>query len=273
MFLNAVILILQEILEAALLVAVLLAIARIFTSLWNEQETLSRSWLVYSLVLGILGGWFYAWATPTISEWFDYVGQEVSNAFLHIVGFIIIVGVCFFVPRHANSSQHRKTITQLALMTIVILALVREGSEIIIYLTGVTSQAENPSSVLLGASIGAGIGLSCGVFLYYSLSSLGTQASLRVCILLLVLICGNMVSQVVMLLTQADWLPYTPTAWDTSGLLSEQSVTGHLLYALVGYESNPSILQACCYLFGMLIPMFSPLFRQAWFASPEERVA
>lgn len=269
MFLNAVILILQEILEGALLIAVLMGLNRVFVRLWPNYGNLSWSWVGYSLLLGGFGGWLYAWATPTVSEWFDYVGQEVVNALLHGFSLLGILVLCFLAPMHLASTRRRLPITQLALMFVVMLAFVREGSEIIIYLAGVTAQHENVTSVLLGASIGAGIGLSCGVFLYYSLSSVKAVWSLRACLVLLALISGNMASQIVMLLSQADWLPYTPTAWDSSALLSESSIPGHLLYALVGYESNPSILQAVCYFLGMAVLLPSPLFRRAWLTSPE----
>ena len=67
-----------------------------------------------------------------------------------------------------------------------------------------------------------------------------------------------------MLLTQADWLPYTAELWNSSTLIPEYSVTGQLLYALVGYEANPSILQVIFYFSSALLIAFSPLFLLAW---------
>lgn len=87
---------------------------------------------------------------------------------------------------------------------------------------------------------------------------------LSVSLVLLCLIAGNMGSQVVLLLTQADWLPYTPIAWDSSSALPENSVVGYLLYALIGYEATPSMLQVGIYLFGIALILLSPLFRRSW---------
>jgi high-affinity iron transporter len=73
-----------------------------------------------------------------------------------------------------------------------------------------------------------------------------------------------MAAQTILLLNQADWLPFTPTAWDTGGLLSESSVLGQLAYALIGYEATPSIMQVGAYTLGLVIVLLSPISRLAW---------
>jgi high-affinity iron transporter len=102
------------------------------------------------------------------------------------------------------------------------------------------------------------------VFLFYGLINLSVIWSFRASLILLCLIAGNMGSQAVLLLTQADWLPFTPIAWNSSAALPEASILGHLLYALVGYEATPSILQVALYLFGIILIIASPLFRKTW---------
>ena len=266
MFINSVILLLQEILEAALLISVLLVITNLFHDIWGRSFVLRKTWIFYSLILGCAGAWLYALVTPTVSEWFDYVGQEVVNSLIHLVSLGFLILLSWVAPSNyfSDKTSQRAQLVIASMVVIVLLALVREGSEILLYLGGVTSQSENVVPVLSGAVIGAGIGLSCGVILYYGLTSLSHTWAFRVCLLLLAFVCGNIASQIVMLLTQADWLPYTAIAWDTAGLLPENSITGRLLYALIGYEATPSILQAVCYGLAMLIIIFGPLFRLAW---------
>ena len=58
--------------------------------------------------------------------------------------------------------------------------------------------------------------------------------ALRIGMVLLALFAGNMAAQAILLLTQADWLPYTPALWDSSDRLPEYTVSVQLLYALVG---------------------------------------
>ncbi|MDP6651242.1 MAG: FTR1 family protein [Gammaproteobacteria bacterium] len=266
MFLDAVILILQEILEAALVISVLLVLTHLFQTIWGRDFSRRKSWFFYALILGIFGAWLYAYFIPEISDWFDYVGQEVMNSSIHLVSLLFLIVLACVAPSRyfAGKQRNRSKLAVCCMAIIVLLALVREGSEIILYLEGVTSQSENVSPVLLGAIVGAGIGVSSGIFLFYTLVSLNSPWPLRLCLLLLALISGSMASQTVMLLTQADWLPYTSIAWDSSGVLSESSVVGRVFYALIGYEATPSILQVVCYFLSMLIIVSGPLFRLAW---------
>lgn len=271
MFLNTVVLFLQEILEASLLISVLLVLTSIFHRTWEHNFVLRRSWVFYALFLGCLGAWAYAAATPTVSEWFDYVGQDVLNSFIHLVSLLFLIMLACIVPARflQGNNNGRTRLTLLSMIVIVLLSLVREGSEMLLYLFGVLGQPGNTASVLSGAAIGIGIGLSCGVFLFYALISLSSKWSLRVCVILLGLIGGNMASQIIMLLSQADWLPYTPIAWNSSALIAETSISGRLLYALVGYESTPSVLQVVCYLTGVAIILLGPLFRLAWLSQQQ----
>ena len=171
MFLNSVVLVLQEILEASLLISVLLVLSAIAVEINLCRRRLEFGWLLIAGICGIAGAWVYAALLPTISEWFDYVGQELFNATLHGLGFLCIVALVFMLPGKSRglSKLPSEAALLLAITLLVLLALVREGAEIIMYLSGVTAQAESQASVLLGAGIGAGIGVSSGVFLFYTL--------------------------------------------------------------------------------------------------------
>lgn len=80
MFLSAVILILQEILEASLLISVLLVLTSALRKLRPDAFTVERRWVLSAISIGIGGAWLYAWVTPEVSLWLDYAGHEVVNA-------------------------------------------------------------------------------------------------------------------------------------------------------------------------------------------------
>lgn len=261
MFLSAVILILQEILEAVLLLGILLVLTRHLNALPAAGEHIPLRWALMALITGAVGAIGYGWMMPTVSVWFDYVGLEVVNAGLQgciIAGLLILV----FLPLRAGSSA--ALVLKTCMIVVVALCIVREGAEVILYLQGILGQPENLAPVVLGGLMATGIGLSSGLLLYYGLNSLPERSSFRAAMVLLALFAGNMAAQAVLLLTQADWLPYTPQLWDSSALVAEYSVTGQLLYALVGYEANPSLLQAGVYGLAVALVMVSPLFRSAW---------
>ncbi len=266
MFLSTVILVLQEILEAALLISVLLVLSRLLTRNSKEHLVIPLAWLPAAGVCGLTGAWFYATFTPAISEWFDYVGLEITNAFIQGLILVLLALFCFMFS--TDNREHRtKMLAGMApvlLCAIVALGITREVSEIILYMQGVMAVPANISPVLLGTIMATGIGISSGIVLYYLVLALPVIWSYRVSMLLLALFAGNLSSQAILLLTQADWLPYTRELWDTSNLIPEYSVTGQLLYALVGYEANPSLLQCVLYLASAILIAFSPLFLLAW---------
>jgi len=267
MFLNAVILVLQEIVEAALLISVLLVLTRLLRQLWPTDFNLGNFWLITSALLGLIGSWIYARLIPTISLWFDYVGLEVVNAFIQTCIVVLLLMLCYSLTRERLKKYPQLSkLTGIFITLVVSLGIIREVSEIIIYVAGITSQPENFAPVMMGSFIALGIGTSGGILLFYFLLSLPSLWALRSCMLLLALFTGNMASQACLLLTQADWLPYTPELWNSSSLLPEYTVPGQLLYALIGYEATPSILQFGCYAVAAFLILISPLFKITWFS-------
>jgi len=266
MFLNSVVLVLQEMLEAALLVSVMLVFTHMFNRLWRGSFVLTHRWVYYSILSGGIGSVIFAYYTPVISVWFDYVGQEVVNATIHALSLLLLVLLAFAVPgaQLDNRPRARSQLIAFCMTGVVFFSIVREGSEIMQYISGIASQPENFTPVIFGGIIGAGIGVSTGILLYYVLVSLNTKMAFRASLVLLCLIAGNMAAQIALLLNQADWLPYTPAAWNSSELIPETSVIGHLLYALIGYEATPSATQVVCYGLGIVVIVLSPLCRRLW---------
>jgi high-affinity iron transporter len=268
MFLDAVILILQEILEAALLLSVLLAVNEQLGLHFAGTRKLTMRWYGAAIVTGIVGAVLFAWAMPAVSEWFDYVGQEVINALIHFVVIGSLYAHCLLLQTTAQQSLRSDIGAGLTLIVVIALAITREGCEIFLYLNGIWGTPTAVTPVLLGAGVAGGIGVSAGILLYYSLVGFSRVVTLRIGLVLLALFAGNMAAQAILLLTQADWMPYTPQLWDSSALLTEYSVTGQLLYALIGYEATPSLAQAVGYIAAMLLLASTPLFRQSWRSQP-----
>ncbi len=236
---NAVILILQETLEAALLISVLAAVCFL--------HRIRYSWLLWGLAGGLVLASIYAWNLQRVSEWFDYVGQEVVNAALQAaISLLLVVFYAVLPPKPVAQPGHMATpafesrrATLMVATGIVMLTISREGSEIVLYLSGLVRQKDHLQAVLMGSGVGFGIGLSIGFLMFYGLLGLAPKWASRVTAFLLALFSGNMLSQAAMQLIQADWLSAGQPLWDSSDWLPEQTVLGELLYALVGYEATP----------------------------------
>jgi len=251
MLLTSVILMLQETLEAAMLISILAVVSR--------QQGRPLTWLIPGLLLGGLAAGVYAANMRHISEWFDYVGQEIVNALLQVSIALAIVALTWLISRsrpagptlHADPGNFRPASFALIAALTIALAITREGSEIATYLGGFLGQPDKLQAVMTGSAIGAGIGISVGFLVFFGLMALGGHAGTWAPLILLALFCGNMLAQSALQLIQADLLPPGPFLWDSSALLPESSIAGRLLYALVGYESRPSGLEVSAYLAGL----------------------
>jgi len=250
MLLNAVIIILQEVLEASLLISVLMAI--------GHSLKIRLQWLGIAFAVGILGAFIYQYHLAAISEAFDYVGQEVTNAMMQMAVYCCLAISVFFL-NSKPSAQSRKLLC-ISMSLAVSLNIIREGSEIFIYI-GSFIQQEHLLSVCIGGAIGAAIGMSVAALIYYTLVNTRQRTLLLTGQLLLALVAAAMLSQAAQLLIQADWLPASKALWDSSSFINEESIMGHLLYAIAGYEATPGAIQFSAYMFGLVSILFLVAFK------------
>ena len=245
MLLNSVVIVLREVLEAALLMSVLLAATRFLQ--------MGKRWVFFALVLGVAGAVLYGYLFGPISELFSGVGQEVGNAGLQLCILLLIVVNVFQISRRMQDTRGSSTRLALLMTLIVVLAIVREGSEVFVYISGFWGVTEFVSAVAVGSVIGTCIGFSVGVLVYYLLLAQPIRHAPVTSVVVLAMIGAGMASQAVRLLSQADWISTSGALWDTSHLLAEQSLLGQLAYALVGYEASPSGLEVAVHLGSFLL--------------------
>lgn len=237
---NSVVILIREVLEAALLCAAILAMCR--------QFYLSAWAVLVALVLGVVAAIGYAQNLATIAGWFDGVGQEVGDAasqfaLVLLLPLIVMLFIRRYYRRHGDSETRMLT---LLVGTALVLAVMREGAEIYLYLASFQWQPEKRQALAIGALIGSGIGFSIGALVYYLLRLLPKARGVLVAGMVLNLVAGGMAVQGCKMLIQADWLP-DGEVWNTSWLVAEDTVSGQLLYALMGYEAAPAPVQVFAY--------------------------
>ena len=245
MLLHSVIIILREVLEAALLISAMLSL--------SYYLNIPLTWLKWAISAGLLGAAIYAINIGVISDWFEGVGQEICNAILQYMIYLLLIGFCIaLIIRKQLSDQILKIITSI-IITIIALSMIREFSEVLIYLQIAVIDKQHAQGIILGAFLGAGIGLSIGVIFYHLLNYLSDKWSFSIIIIVLSFIASGMLSQATQLMIQADWINASQPVWDSSAWLSEQSITGQLLYAIFGYEATPSLIQVLLYFSSLLL--------------------
>lgn len=264
---DAVLLVLREVLEAALILSLLLAL--------SSKFQLNFRWSFFALAAGIVGSWLLAHYAYEIADAMDGTGQELLNAFLYcaVILSVIFLGLLIlplaFKPASNASTTSRKIainrhrLVYSLFIIIVGFSLAREGSEIWIYLSGYTHQPDQLSSALIGAAIGAGIGMSLGAITYYVFAFMSKKYFLPVFLVVITLLAGGLSMQIAKQLMQIGLLDSGVPLWDSSFLVNEHSWLGELLYALVGYDSRPAPIQGFFYLL-TVAPILLACVWHAW---------
>ena len=240
MLLDAILIVLRETLEAGVLVSVLASI--------GTRRQLSLRWLWSAFGAGLFGAALIAGNLQTISEWFEGVGQEVVDALLQYVVYLLLLTLLICLRRGADRWLKHCMIVAVALTA------TREGSEILIFFSTYLRADGEWVRALTSGFVGLMIGLSVGILCYFVLTiTLPLRIARSVQKFVLPLLAAGMAMQATQLLQQADWLPSTHPIWDSGALLSEQSLPGQLAYAVFGYEATPTAIEVGVYISALLI--------------------
>ena len=142
-----------------------------------------------------------------------------------------------------------------ALALVVGIAVLREGSEIVLFLYGIAiASGVGGLNMLIGGIIGLAGGVAIGAVIYLGLLAIPLRQLFTVTSWLILLLAAGMASQGAAFLMQANLLPSLGNnLWDTSSILSENSMVGLLLHVLIGYSAQPAGIQVVFYLATLLI--------------------
>lgn len=262
---DAILLVLREVLEAALIITMLMVMSRKFSA--------NLYWIPAALLLGTLSSWVLAHYAYSIADAFDGRGQELTNALLYLLVVLsffviayVIAPVLFRTPAHIAYLPPTQTGARHLLIYSSVfavgLSLAREVAEIWIYLGGFSEQPDILQSALIGGAIGLGIGASLGAITYYLLVFISVRRFLYLLFAFLMLLSGGLAMQIAKQLMQIGVLDSTQPLWDSSHIINEHSWAGELLYALIGYDSSPSSVQVIFY--GVAIVPLLAILTRSW---------
>jgi high-affinity iron transporter len=137
----------------------------------------------------------------------------------------------------------------LALAVVVGVAVLREGSEVALFLYGVAaSDGGSGLSFAIGGFIGLVLGAGVCLLTYFGLMRIPPRALFATTTTLITLLAAGMAAQAVAFLERANWLNSLDTVvWDSGWLVSETSLAGRTLHTLIGYTDQPTEMQLLVY--------------------------
>jgi len=130
--------------------------------------------------------------------------------------------------------------------------VLREGSEVVLFLYGMV--AGGAVGVVGGLALGVIAGIAVGFALYYGLLRIPLRHFFDATNAMLMLLAAGLASSAARYLVQADLLPaLTDPLWDSSWLLSNDSLPGQTLHILIGYDARPSGIMLVFYIATLLV--------------------
>jgi high-affinity iron transporter len=241
----------REMLEAGLIVGIVLA---------ATAGVPGRGlWVGGGVVAGLLGACVVAGFTDVLANAFNGVGQEVFTAAILSLAVVMLSGHCLWMAKHARElTASMKAAGQavrdgerslLALAIVVAIAVLREGSEVVLFLYGIAvSGKEGGLAMLLGGVLGVAGGGVVSYLLYRGLLAIPVRRFFSLTNGLIALLAAGMAGQAAAVLAGVDILPsWGEHIWNSSGLLAENSMLGRALHALMGYSDRPCGIQLAAY--------------------------
>lgn len=255
--LGALIIVFREVIEAGLIIGIVLAATR---GVYGRGQ-----WITLGLAGGALGACVVAGFAGAISDAFAGSGQELLNAAILGTAVVMLMWHNAWMARHgremaaelnkvgADVVQGKRPLTALAL--VVGLAVLREGSEIVLFLYGIVAGGASGSELLLGGLLGLVAGAAFTALTYLGLLAIPSRHIFQVTTVLITLLAAGMAAQAVKFLAQAGFVTALgESLWDTSEWLPEGGIAGKILHALMGYSDQPTGMQVLVYL-GVLLAM------------------
>jgi high-affinity iron transporter len=249
--LAALVIVFREVFEAGLVVGIVIAVT---------AGVAGRGfWIAGGVTAGVLGAGLVALFTTGLSELFGGNGQEIFNA--GILGFAVLMLTWHnvWMARHgrelvaelraAGEAVAAGSKSLLALAIVVAIAVLREGSEVVLFLYGVAAAQGGASwAMVAGGVAGLLLGVLTCLLTYLGLITIPTRYLFSVTSALIALLAAGLAAQAIAFLEQANIVTaLDETVWDTSWILSDSSLLGRALHTLIGYVDQPTAMQVVVY--------------------------
>lgn len=253
--LAALIIVFREVIEAGLIVGIVLAA--------TSGVPHRGRWVAGGVGAGVLGACIVAAFAGEIANLFAGSGQELFNASILALAVLMLTWHNVWMAGHGREmARHMKSVgsavsagerPMTALAVVVGVAVLREGSEVVLFLYGI-GQSTSAAGMFAGGALGIAAGVAVSALMYFGLLAIPPGKLFRTTAWLITLLAAGMAAQAVMFVQNAGYLSgLTRSLWDTSWLLPDggegfRGILGKMLHTLVGYTAAPDVAQLIAYL-------------------------
>jgi high-affinity iron transporter len=267
---GALIIVFREVIEAGIVVGIVMAVTQGIPG--------ARLRIAVGVAAGVTGAILVAIFAEALANALQGIGQEIFNGSILAIAVVMLTWHNIWMARHGRQmaadmrrigeevKSGSRSLTALAV--VVGVAVMREGSEIVLFLYGLAAAGGSTAgSLIIGSILGLSAGCAVTALTYVGLVAIPTRYLFRVTTLLITFLAAGLAAQSISFFQQAGVVTaLSQTAWDTSSILSDTSLFGRVLHTMTGYSDQPSYLQVVAYLFILafiltLSRLFSPAKR------------
>jgi high-affinity iron transporter len=241
----------REVLEAGLVVGIVFAA--------TEGIEGRTRWIGAGIAAGVLGASALALFAGALSNALSGQGQEYFNAAVMLAAVLMLGWHHLWMADHGRElAKQLKTLgseidagraSLMAMAVVVALAILREGSEVVLFLYGiVAASTDGPVALFLGGVGGLVLGAVVSFALYRGLVAIPTKRLFQVTGALLTLLAAGLAGQAFATLAQIGAVPTLgDEIWNTAWLLRDDTLVGRALHVITGYTDRPSGIQLLAY--------------------------
>lgn len=245
------IIVFREVIEAGLIVGIVLAATKGVPGRGRNVAA--------GVGAGVLGACLVAVFAGQISDAFAGSGQELFNAAILILAVAMLAWHVAWMARHGRDMANELRMVghdvaagrrrMSALTVVVAVAVLREGAEVVLFLYGIAvSGGTSAAAMLAGGVLGLALGAGLTALTTFGLVRLPAGTLFRTTGWLVTLLAAGLASQAAALLQAAGLVAgLGRTMWNSSWLLTEDSLAGRMLHTLIGYTARPDEFQLLAY--------------------------
>lgn len=241
---------LREGIEAALIIGIILGALRKM----QRQDLRSAVWTGAGIAALLSFG--IAWSLTALGASLEGPAEPVFEGITMALAAGVLTWMIFWMQNQSRRIKGeletgvRQALFhngQKALVFLALVAVLREGVELALFLTA-AALAEGAQQTLIGALLGLAVSAFLGWALFSSMLRLDLKRFFQVTGVLLILFAAGLVAHSVKEFNEIYWIPAVIThLYNVNFLLNEQSFLGQVLSSLFGYHSNPSLTEVIAY--------------------------
>ncbi len=254
--LSALLITVREGLEAALIIGIVLG----YLQQIGRRDRAPIVWVGVIIATGLSA--LIALAMRAVGAELEEPFEQIFEGTTMLLAVLILTWMIFWMRyqgRRIKSTLERNVQAAITrrekwgLLGLAFFAVFREGLETALFLAA-NAFAADTQGTLVGALLGIALAVTLGVWIYVYAVRLNVKLFFDATSILLIVFAAGLITHAVHEFQEIGWLPLLMDhAWNTEWLLTNDSVLGSILRALVGYNAKPSMLEVATYIGYLLI--------------------